>query len=118
MGADEGAVRPKSASSQRAKAEAAHRKVMARKEAESTVRASYFRCAGSSDVTFFMRALGYDMPASKDASLPALFHAAVQVRDQVSRDFSTPGVVLKDLMYSFTYHASIIVACVAKRLLC
>ena len=78
-------MRPKSASSQRAKAEAAHRKVMARKEAESTVRASYFRCAGSSDVAFFMRALGYDMAASKDASLPALFHAAVQVRNQATQ---------------------------------
>lgn len=111
-------MRPKSASSQRAKAEAAHRKVMARREAESTVRASYFRFAGNSDVASFMRWLGYDTPASKDASLPALFHAAVQVRNQVTRDFSSPGVLLKDLMYSSTYHASSTVAYVAKRLLC
>ena len=60
---------------------------MARKEAESTVRASYFRFAGNRDVASFMQALGYDMPASKDASPPALFNAAVQVRDQVTQRF-------------------------------
>ncbi len=72
-------MRPASASSQRAKAEAAHRKVMARREAESKVRACYFRFAGNCDVAAFMHALGYDMAASKDTSLAALFDAAVQV---------------------------------------
>ena len=60
---------------------------MARREAESTVRASYFRFAGNSDVASFMRWLGYDMPVSKDPSPPALFHAAVQVRDQATERF-------------------------------
>ena len=79
--ADEGtkAARPASASSQRAKAEAAHRKVIARREAESKVRACYFRFAGNCDVAAFMHALGYDMAASKDASPAARFDAAVQV---------------------------------------
>ena len=66
-------MRPKSASSQRAKAEAAHRKVMARREAESTVRASYFRFAGNSDVASFMRG-GWAMtywPARMPACLPS-----------------------------------------------
>ena len=73
------AARPASASSQRAKAEAAHRKVMARREAESKVRACYFRFAGNCDVAAFMQALGYDMAHSKDASPAALFYAAVKV---------------------------------------
>ena len=119
--ADEATVRPKSASSQRAKAEAAHRKVMARREAESIVRALYFRFAGNSDVVSFMRALGYDMPPSKDASPPALFHAAVQVRATSPSDFWASSMLLKDLTYLFRYHPSITVACIAdwtcKRLL-
>lgn len=72
-------ARPGSASSQRAKAEAAHRKVIARREAESKVRACYFRFAGNCDVVAFMQMLGFDTTASKDASTPALFNAAVQV---------------------------------------
>ena len=111
-------MRPKSASSQRAKAEAAHRKVMARREAESVVRASYFRFAGSSEVVSFMRVLGYDMPASKDASLPARFHAAVQVRASSPSGFWASGMLLKDLIHSFRVYASTTVACIAKRLLC
>ena len=110
-------MRPKSASSQRAKAEAAHRKVMARREAESTVRASYFRFAGSSDVPSFMRALGYDMPASAGASLPALFHAAVQVRSTSLSDSWPSEVLLKDLTNSRTLHQSWWHT-VTKRLLC
>ena len=118
VSADEGAVRPKSASSQRAKAEAAHRKVMARREAESTVRASYFRFAGNGDVAAFMRALGYDMPASKDASPPALFHAAVQVRTRSLSAYWASGMVLKDLIRPSRCRKSIPMACTAIRLLC
>ena len=70
---------------------------MARKEAESTVRASYFRFAGNSDVASFMRWLGYDMPASKDASPPALFRAAVQVRDRVTQRLLKPRSALQGL---------------------
>ena len=73
------AARPAGASSQRAKAEAAHRKVMARREAESKVRACYFRFAGNCDVAAFMQALGYDMAASRAAAPAELFQAAVQV---------------------------------------
>ena len=70
---------PGTASSQRAKAEAAHRKVMAHREADSKVHASYFRFASNCDVAAFMHSLGYEMTASKDASTATLFHTAVQV---------------------------------------
>lgn len=53
--------------------------MIARREAQSKVRACYFRFAGNCDVVAFMQALGFDMAASKDASTPALFNAAVQV---------------------------------------
>ena len=52
---------------------------MARREAESKVRACYYRFAGNWDVAAFMQALGYDMAASRAANPAELFHAAVQV---------------------------------------
>lgn len=70
---------PGTASTQRAKAEAAHRKVMAHREADSKVRASYFRFASNCDVAAFMHSLGYEMTSSKDACTATLFHTAVQV---------------------------------------
>lgn len=59
--------------------------MMARREAESKVRACYFRFAGNCDVVAFMQALGYDVASSKDVSPAQLFHAAVQVSAMLLR---------------------------------